>query len=111
MEKSFMNLQLHLRYSTGKPIWCVPVQFKQWAAATVFFIALLLEPTTRITKSHLQHVQNAVAPEVKQFTSSIQPKLRIRGAIPPVVSFTLQPLCLRGNSLPYLSNRRRLGGP
>jgi len=74
-----MNLQLHLCYSTGKPFRCVPVQFQQWAAASVFLTALLLEPTTRITKPHLQHVQNAAAPEVKQFTSSVQPKLRIRG--------------------------------
>jgi len=41
-----MNLQLHFRYSTGKPFWCVPIQFKQWAAASVFLIALLLEPNT-----------------------------------------------------------------
>jgi len=66
-----MNLQLHMCYSTGMPFRCVTVQFEHWAAASVFLIALLSEPTTRITKPHLQHVQNAVAPEVKQFTSSL----------------------------------------
>jgi hypothetical protein len=43
------------------------------------------EPTTGLTKLHIQHIGNALSQEVKLFTSSIKPKSRIHGAIPPIM--------------------------
>ena len=79
-----MNLQLNLFGSTGKPFRCALVQFEHWAEAGVFLIARMLESTTRLIKPHIHRKHNALFPEVKLFTSRVQPNLGISGAIPPL---------------------------